>query len=512
MLGSALVPVEVTETVEKAPAEACCEAGDGGTYMPYHARHRRPLSRGRVRAVTLAAALSASTLAAPLTQQPAHAGLLTIEGVPSWLLTPNVVVNPPGPKPGAAIAPIVEHGYAITTDQLATYDITATVEGQQELRAFIAEEQRNGNNVDAATYRVYATPPIRDAQVAGAAKVYVGILDSLESSLDRSLQMIIDTGNYVLDWAEDFRAVADQAIENDRLDKLVVDLQALLDSVPAPGTIEPPDTQPYIDQLIAIVNSLDINSVLYSLGMPSKEEIIEDPLVALPIGGDPVTDVTDGLLGDVVILPVGVGMRTVGASWDEGMLKVTTILRDTPVAPQVAIDMVPRPTNNDPQWDPASDRYCYPRKSNNTAWYNPCRQWYTLAKDGNPDRTSWNHLQFGTAKSKGIWNMTKFEVKAWPVKDSAYQYWLEWSPEADEDHGHCSSGTVGVNVNAAYVEYASQHCDEWDISLGSIGGDFSNSWRGNTNRSERNVAAMKATSVANGKTPNNYVRYDYYAR
>src|SRR4051812_49093176 len=127
--------------------------------MRYHARHRRPLSTGRLRVATLAAALAGTAIMAPLTTvRPARADLLATPGTPSWLLTPQIAVNPAGPRPGEPIAPAVPHGYAITTDQLARYDITATSAGQQELKAFVDRQATIGIALNGADYRIYATP------------------------------------------------------------------------------------------------------------------------------------------------------------------------------------------------------------------------------------------------------------------------------------------------------------------------------------------------------------------
>jgi hypothetical protein len=390
--------------------------------MRYRTTNRRFRSRATLRAGVLAAALAGTTLAAPLT--PTHAedpAVFTFVGYerPAWLLASDIAVNPPGPQPGEATAPAVERGYVITGDQLSRFDITATAQGQQELAAFVARiaHYNDGLQLDARTYRVYATPSINLARQAEAVKL-------------------------------------------------------------------------------------------------AAEEAAEDPVHAVPVGTDALNPLFEGPLADVVILPFGTGVGEISAAWDEAELKVTTILSDTPaepVAPLVTGVLQQKP-EYDETWEAAGPTHCYDRKQNNTAWFDPCRSWHILHKDGDPHRTSWGHKQWGTAKSKSIWYLTNFEVKAWPARESAHQAWLDWAPGADEERGNCTTTTVGAEVNGFMLEKSTQHCDEWDITKYEKGGDFVNDWRGRARRSERRVAAVKATATANGYSPTNAVRYDYYAR
>jgi hypothetical protein len=127
---------------------------------------------------------------------------------------------------------------------------------------------------------------------------------------------------------------------------------------------------------------------------------------------------------------------------------------------------------------------------------------------------TWAHNQFGTAKSKGIWRLTDFEVRAERAANSPEQWWRDWSPRADMDNGNCATGSVGVEVAGVSIEHSSEHCDKWDIDKYEEGGHFANTWRTGGNgawRSERDVDAMKATATINNNAPRNAQRYDYYA-
>jgi hypothetical protein len=243
----------------------------------------------------------------------------------------------------------------------------------------------------------------------------------------------------------------------------------------------------------------------------SPDDIVDDVAHAGP-GTDVVTDQIEGTLGDVFILPVAVGVGEVAAAFDEGYIKVTTALQESPVgAPLTPVtNTLAGRAESDPQWSQYS-RQCYHRKSNNTAWYDPCYSYATLAKDGDPNRTAWSHTQWGTAKSKSTWVLDRFMVKT-RARETPNQRWLDWSPEADTDKGNCSTTTVGVNVNSAYMEHSTQQCDRWDISKENPDVEFSNWWRGSAWRKERNVAAMTSASLPNRQIPYDYSRYDYYAR
>lgn len=230
-----------------------------------------------------------------------------------------------------------------------------------------------------------------------------------------------------------------------------------------------------------------------------------------PVGTD-VLGIDDALadngLAEVFVLPVGVGVGEIGAAWDDGRLKVTAVLHETPLAP--VVDALQQPAQIDPQWDP-QPRTCAARKSNNTAWYDTCTQYATLAKDGNPNTVAWTHHQKGLGKSKGIWRLVKMTVQSDRRLGTADQQWQDWSPEADIEHGNCSSTRLQVTVQGVGWSKDFTHCDMWDISKANPAVNWKVRWDGNAWRKERNVAGMKTFSVPNGLKPDNVTRYDYEA-
>lgn len=518
----------------------------------YRGKHRRPLNRTKARVVTLTLALASSTLAVPLTTTTAAHGSTPIFDYDraAWLQAADLSINPIGPKPGEAIAPAVARGYVITGDQLARFDITATPEGQQELAAFVARIKKNYDlALDAKAYSVFATPPIiylNYDELAGNLDQLVALAQSaiqhatdpktlaaIEQEIeDQSIEIQGDDPvegaasllNYATnpDTLEGLKqTIQDQGIKIQGTDP-VADGFAILDlATDLVGVIQgyinnPPVTAPTTGELVETVNQLTlmVGALMTNLGFEAPGQMAEDPTHVAPVGTDIVSSTLDGTLGDAVILPIGVGVAEVSAAWDEGTMKVSTVVEDTPLAPatpllQTGADQVP--DNNEPAWSPAGGG-CYDRRSNNTAWYDVCRSWHHLAKDGDSNRETWGHKQWGTAKSKSIWNLTHFEVKSWRKTGTPDQDWLDWSPRADSIYGHCQTRTIAVKVNAASLEQSSEQCEEWDIDKGAQPADFANTWWGNINRHERDVASVKSTSTPNGYRPVNMVRYDYYAR
>lgn len=489
--------------------------------MGYRGKHRKPLNRAKARTVTLALAVASSCLAVPLTTTTAaHSTMPTFDYQrAAWLQASDITINPPGPKPGEAVAPAVNRGYVITGNQLQRFNITATPEGQQELATFVARiKHYQGITLDATTYNVFATPPIIYIDFDDLAGDLSRLVTSAQALVARYTdpetlnQLVEDIKQQLPKIQHDEPGVPDTSGIVALANNVVVLATGLITN---PPVTPPAVTLPTVEELAAEVARLTaaVDALLVSLGFETVAQMSEDPTHAAPVGTDIVSNTLDGTLGDVVILPIGTSVAEVSAVWHESMLKVSTVIVDTPLAPAGSLiltgsDQVPE---GEPGWAPAGPTHCYDRKSNNTAWYDPCRAWHTLSKDGDPNRKTWAHKQWGTAKSKGSFSLDRFEVKAWRKAGTPDQDWLDWSPRADADHGNCSSGTIGVNVNSFYLEHTANQCDEWDIHKGAEPADFANLWRGTAWRKERDVAAMKSTSTPNGYSPTNYVRYDYYA-
>lgn len=259
----------------------------------------------------------------------------------------------------------------------------------------------------------------------------------------------------------------------------------------------------------------------HGAGIPDADDIGN-----LPIDTGPVDSLHegDGPLGSVLVLP-GCAAKPdlVGAVVEGTRVIATTMFAATPTSSTALANTcdVPQPsrmvglpgdnpTYDSDAWGPAGGT-CWSRKQNNTAWYDPCYQFYHRTNDGESSRDTYALTQWGTGKSKSVWDLDSLEVRSWREKNTPDQQWKDWSPRSDQDAGHCTTTTVGVNVNAAYIEQSANICDQWDIDKGEAPASFANTWRGSTNRHEREAASFIATSVPNGYAPHDIVRYDYYA-
>ncbi len=138
----------------------------------------------------------------------------------------------------------------------------------------------------------------------------------------------------------------------------------------------------------------------------------------------------------------------------------------------------------------------------------PCYKWFHRTNDGDGNRDTYALTQYGTGKSKSVWDLDSLEVQSWREKGTPDQDWEDWSPKSDQDAGHCTTTMVGVNINAAYIEQSGTVCEQWDIAKGQEPADFANRWRGTVNRHERETAMFIATSVPNGYVPHDIVDYD----
>jgi hypothetical protein len=264
-----------------------------------------------------------------------------------------------------------------------------------------------------------------------------------------------------------------------------------------------------------------------------------DVLGAAPVDTGPIDSLSEGEgpLSSSLVVPSCVTPALVGAVLDGTGVQITTLFSTNPVPREVVNgdvnaqapgcdvetvespvtpylgaldDMAGEPGDND-QWTDAGGLGCLRRKSNNTAWYDPCSWWYHRTNDKNPKRDTYGLKQYGTGKSKSTWNLFILETRSWPVDGSPWQEWVDWGPRADSDYGSCANDTAGVQVAGAYLEHTTTHCEQWDIDKGGQGGEFANDWKGKKRRAERDTAMTIATSTSNGYVPNDYVRFDYYA-
>ncbi|HEX8770049.1 MAG TPA: hypothetical protein VF711_04700, partial [Acidimicrobiales bacterium] len=443
--------------------------------MTYHARHRQVADvRRRARTAAGVAALTASLLVVPVvttTPSEVHADTVATvsEAWPQWLKAHDIAINPAGPKAGDVDAPAVLRGYAITGDALAKYDITATLAGQREVAEFTQRLQTTAGAVAVSPtgYRVYSLPPIDLAVIADALKEAGTLVAWLQTTNPPDLGT--DDLAALLQQAT---TALDTAIETARKQQVYVegtdDVNAALGLVvgaaglalskveDALATVRNADPDPTVaavraavDYALATVQQINVDALMESLGLSGPTEIGTNPVGAAPVGpGDLLALVTEGDngIGDVLVLPTGATVELVGAAWDEGMLRVTTVLSAHPTLAAIGHSLPQQPAQSDElgeQWRPAGGFGCVSRKSNNTAWYDPCSFFYEHSADGNNDRQTWGLVQFGTGKSKGTWLLRNLEVRSWPVKDTASQAWMNWAPGADTDAGNCVTTTAG---------------------------------------------------------------------
>jgi hypothetical protein len=300
-------------------------------------------------------------------------------------------------------------------------------------------------------------------------------------------------------------------------DALTVADPALAEVRAALDTIGPlPDPAPVLAELAAIVSKVDVDALLATAGMPTADEIVSDPSHAPPAGEDAAVDAYGGVLGDVTVLPYGTDVSAVGAAFDDGIYKVETTLRTTPLegttGPAAGLIAGDLQQSGKGDWSQAGGIGCFGQK-NSASWYDPCSWWWTLAKDGNPDRWTYDLQQWGTAKGKGKQRLHHFEALSWRKKGTPDQDWLDWGPRSDTERDPCHTDAVGFSASyqgaGASFEDWRTHCEEWDIDhdFGKV--LHGNTWRGLVKGHEREVGMNSATSTPNGYTPTDYVRFGY---
>jgi hypothetical protein len=241
-------------------------------------------------------------------------------------------------------------------------------------------------------------------------------------------------------------------------------------------------------------------------------ETLLDVTHVAPVGTDAVAGYTEGPVGSVLIVPDPKNVVYAGAAWDDNVARITTVLRDTPLAPAATPLGTVRPEDFDTGWGEQPPT-CASRKQNGSAWYDTCSQWASLAADLNPEDT-WGFQQWGTGKSKSVYTLRGLEVAAWPTEQSPRQTWERWSPEADLEAGNCHQEAIGVTVaNFTWQRYDTL-CDTWKIYKENPDVSFSDTWVGSAAGKHRNVASSRAFSSPPYPAyplPSVYVRYDYVA-
>lgn len=525
--------------------------------MRYRGHHRQVTNRRPWRRSMLTvAAVTGSVLVAPLAVSGPIASDAAVRSPvlsftdydrAPWLTAPDIAVNPQGVAPGGVAAPAVQRGYVITGDHLHRFEVTGTPQAAAELRALVERigVDGDGHALDTTGYRVFTTPPIIDVQYVEAMKHVMTLVGAVQAVIDlatdpalvqdltdalykqapaiqhddptTAVQTVAGLVGFVTDpaflqgvqavLAEQVRRIQDEGVglPPGTLDTVLGIATTAIDLI----TSLSPDPAVLMALAAAVLARLGDGSLPININ-DDPESILGDITHLAPVGTD-VVGVDDTLsdqgLAEVFILPVGVGVGEIGAAWDDGRVKVTAVLNETPTAPVTGV--VQQQPSIEPQWD-TQGRQCVSRKSNNTAWYDPCYEYATLAKDGDPNRVAWTHHQKGTGKSKGVWRLLKLTVESNRRIHTPDQQWQDWSPDRDISMD-CDNYRLQVGVSGVAWSKDVGMCDEWLIHKDSPAVNWKVRWDGNAWRRARNVAGMKTFSVPNGFRPDNVTRYDYEA-
>jgi hypothetical protein len=324
--------------------------------------------------------------------------------------------------------------------------------------------------------------------------------------------------------AEEFRRpgmALDSVLSSLSADRLVREVAAL-----APGQVEVPavplgfalrgvqlagldvtKTMPGRQQLDAFLTRLqgrgdDAPGTEYTVyALPSIREADES---AAQRGAVKATE-GDGPLESALIVPNGTKVEFVGAVFDGGKLHAKTIVS---AAPQPPISAMAAPSDS-ASFVRAGGVGCLHRKQNNTAWYDPCQEFWQLENDRDSAKGYWASQLWGTGKSKSIWTLDGLEVFARRTDGTPAQDWVGWDPGADADIS-CQPQSVEVSYAGASVGITKQHCEKWDISKHEDV-RFSNWWRGSVRRTERETAMVALTKTNAGEVPHQTFDFDFYA-
>ncbi len=221
-----------------------------------------------------------------------------------------------------------------------------------------------------------------------------------------------------------------------------------------------------------------------------------------------------GPLASSLVVPEGTVVELVGAVFEGGQLHAKTVLSasaepPSSTGPRHLFSGTASPGDS-ATFARAGGIGCFHRQQNNTAWYDPCQEFWQHQNDNDADRDYWAAPMWGTGKSKSVWVLSGLEAASRRKDGTAHQDWVGWDPGADGKQ-NCTSQTVSVSYAGASVSVDKQHCELWDISKGEHPAQFSNWWRGDVRRSERETAAAVLTSTKGGEVPTDNFDFDFFA-
>lgn len=253
------------------------------------------------------------------------------------------------------------------------------------------------------------------------------------------------------------------------------------------------------------------NSTGYTVyALPSIEEVDQ---ATADRGGMTGEAETDGPMASALIVPAGTVVEFVGAVFKDGELHAKTVVsaaaQPHPAQQSQRFSPLAAPSDS-AQFVRAGGIGCLHRKQNNTAWYDPCQEYWRHENDGDAGKDYYASQLWGTGKSKSIWSLRGLEVFARRTPNSADQQWVDWDPGSDADV-KCRPESIEVSYAGASVGITKQHCEMWDISKHEDV-RFSNWWRGSAWRSERETAMAALTKTDAHRVPHQTFDFDFYAR
>ena len=256
---------------------------------------------------------------------------------------------------------------------------------------------------------------------------------------------------------------------------------------------------------------LNASSTGYTVyALPSIEEADRFSAERGGMAGDPDTD---GPMASALIVPTGTVVEFVGAVFEGGELHAKTVVsaaaQPRPASQSEGFSALAAPSDS-AEFVRAGGVGCLHRKQNNTAWYDPCQEYWRHENDRDAAKDYYASQLWGTGKSKSVWNLRGLEVFARRTENTAVQEWVDWDPGADADI-KCQPQSVEVSYAGASVGITKQHCEMWDISKHEDV-RFSNWWRGSAWRSERETAMAALTKTDAHQVPHQAFDFDFYAR
>lgn len=262
-----------------------------------------------------------------------------------------------------------------------------------------------------------------------------------------------------------------------------------------------------VDTMTLFFNGVAIAGCDPSQGEPCTPEPVELPKRPELPAGDTSTVV------DVLSYTVGMYAIPTGA----GLSPVNDPVHLPTVREFAQADESGASTELGARWRP-STADCWARVENGSGWFDACyqfAQWTNdgedAINDGDDARDFWSLVLFGTCKGKGAHQIEVCQLasKANPNAAAKPTGWINWGPRSDLDRGNCVTETISATYQGVGIGVESQVCDQWDITKYTEAGKFTNIWRGEARRSERDVAYSTIFAMNEGFAPHMIARVHF---